>query len=155
VVEGIIAFLETRDARNWQPLDGRSPIFRQSGSDGGKSSAEPTTVPASTAARIVSDHSMSWPRASWSFHRWMTASAAAPTMVSAQSNARVLAATLPSAKLVLLKDVGHMPHHAAPEVVANAIEELMSGVALPSASMCPPNAPGANQMAVQTSMVAV
>ena len=71
------------------------------------------------------------------------------TMVSPQSNARVLAATLPGAKLVLLKDVGHMPHHAAPEVIANAIEELVSRVALPSASMCPPNAPGANQMSVQ------
>jgi pimeloyl-ACP methyl ester carboxylesterase len=53
-------------------------------------------------------------------------------MVSAQTNARVLAATLPDAKLVLLKDVGHMPHHAAPEVVADAIDELVRAVAGPS-----------------------
>lgn len=46
------------------------------------------------------------------------------TMVSPQINARALAATLPSAKLLLLKNVGHMPHHAAPEVVAAAIDEL-------------------------------
>jgi pimeloyl-ACP methyl ester carboxylesterase len=51
------------------------------------------------------------------------------TMVSPQINARVLAATLPSAKLIMLKDVGHMPHHAAPEVVANAIDELVRRVA--------------------------
>jgi pimeloyl-ACP methyl ester carboxylesterase len=46
-------------------------------------------------------------------------------MVSPRINARALAATLPSAKLVLLKDIGHMPHHAAPEVVATAIDELV------------------------------
>jgi pimeloyl-ACP methyl ester carboxylesterase len=53
-------------------------------------------------------------------------------MVSAQSNARVLAATLPDAKLILLKDVGHMPHHAAPEVVASAIDALMKQVSMSS-----------------------
>jgi pimeloyl-ACP methyl ester carboxylesterase len=47
------------------------------------------------------------------------------TVVSPHINARALAATLPSAKLVLLKDVGHMPHHAAPEIVAAAIDDLM------------------------------
>jgi pimeloyl-ACP methyl ester carboxylesterase len=47
------------------------------------------------------------------------------TMVSPQTNAFVLAATLKRAKLVLLKDVGHMPHHAAPHVVADAVDELM------------------------------
>src|SRR3954467_13926798 len=36
-------------------------------------------------------------------------------LVSPEINARALAAVLPSAKLVLLKDIGHMPHHAAPE----------------------------------------
>ena len=46
------------------------------------------------------------------------------TMVSPQINARALAAALPRAKLVLLKDIGHMPHHAAPEIVAAAIDEL-------------------------------
>ena len=48
------------------------------------------------------------------------------TMVSPEINARALAATLPQAKLVLLKGVGHMPHHAAPEAVAAAIDELAS-----------------------------
>jgi pimeloyl-ACP methyl ester carboxylesterase len=52
------------------------------------------------------------------------------TVVSPQINARALAATLPCAKLVLLKDIGHMPHHAAPEVVVTAIDEL-----LPSSSI--------------------
>jgi pimeloyl-ACP methyl ester carboxylesterase len=50
----------------------------------------------------------------------------ADTMVSPQINARALAATLPRARLVLLKDIGHMPHHAAPDVVAAAIDELVS-----------------------------
>jgi pimeloyl-ACP methyl ester carboxylesterase len=48
------------------------------------------------------------------------------TMVSPKINACALAATLPQAKLVFLKGVGHMPHHAAPEAVAAAIEELAS-----------------------------
>jgi pimeloyl-ACP methyl ester carboxylesterase len=48
------------------------------------------------------------------------------TMVSPDINARALAATLPCAKLVLLKDIGHMPHHAAPEIVAAAIEGLVA-----------------------------
>jgi pimeloyl-ACP methyl ester carboxylesterase len=51
-------------------------------------------------------------------------------LVKSTLHARALAATLPCAKLVLLKDIGHMPHHAAPEVVATAIDEL-----LPSSSM--------------------
>src|SRR4051812_41763843 len=50
-------------------------------------------------------------------------------LVSPEINARALAATLPSSKLVLLKDIGHMPHHAAPEVVAAAIDELVPSVA--------------------------
>jgi pimeloyl-ACP methyl ester carboxylesterase len=49
------------------------------------------------------------------------------TTVSPETNARALAAILPSARLVLLKDVGHMPHHAAPEVVVNAIDDLVKG----------------------------
>jgi pimeloyl-ACP methyl ester carboxylesterase len=53
-------------------------------------------------------------------------------MVSPQINARALAATLPCAKLVLLKNIGHMPHHAAPEVVAAAIDELVPGAAIPA-----------------------
>jgi hypothetical protein len=31
---------------------------------------------------------------------------------------------LPKAKLVLLSGVGHMPHHARPDAVTAAIEEL-------------------------------
>jgi pimeloyl-ACP methyl ester carboxylesterase len=31
---------------------------------------------------------------------------------------------LPRAKLIFLKGVGHMPHHAAPDTVAAAIDEL-------------------------------
>jgi pimeloyl-ACP methyl ester carboxylesterase len=50
-------------------------------------------------------------------------------LVSPEINARALAAVLPSAKLVLLKDIGHMPHHAAPEVVAAAIDELVPSAA--------------------------
>jgi pimeloyl-ACP methyl ester carboxylesterase len=57
------------------------------------------------------------------------------TMVSPHINARALAATLPRAKLVLLKDIGHMPHHAAPDVVAAAIDELVSGEASPAAAL--------------------
>jgi pimeloyl-ACP methyl ester carboxylesterase len=48
-------------------------------------------------------------------------------LVSPEINARVLAATLPGAKLVTLKNIGHMPHHAAPEVIAAAIDELIPG----------------------------
>lgn len=50
-------------------------------------------------------------------------------LVSPQINACALVATLPSAKLVTLKDIGHMPHHAAPEVIAAAIDELIPSVA--------------------------
>jgi pimeloyl-ACP methyl ester carboxylesterase len=45
-------------------------------------------------------------------------------MVSPDINAHALAAALPNAKVVMLKGVGHMPHHAAPEVVVEAIDEL-------------------------------
>jgi pimeloyl-ACP methyl ester carboxylesterase len=47
------------------------------------------------------------------------------TMVPPKINACALAATLPRAKLVFLRGVGHMPHHAAPDAVAAAIDELM------------------------------
>jgi pimeloyl-ACP methyl ester carboxylesterase len=46
-------------------------------------------------------------------------------LVSPDINARALAATLPRAKLLLLKDIGHMPHHAAPDIIVSAIDELM------------------------------
>ena len=45
-------------------------------------------------------------------------------IVPPEVNAYAFAATLPRAKLVVLKGVGHMPHHAAPEAVAAAIDEL-------------------------------
>src|SRR3954469_12358669 len=47
-------------------------------------------------------------------------------LVSPDINARVLAATLPCAKLMFLKGVGHMAHHAAPEVVSVALAELQA-----------------------------
>jgi pimeloyl-ACP methyl ester carboxylesterase len=55
-------------------------------------------------------------------------------MVSPDINACALAATLPCAKLVLLKDIGHMPHHAAPEVVTTAIDELIPRARIPWAN---------------------
>jgi pimeloyl-ACP methyl ester carboxylesterase len=59
----------------------------------------------------------------------------ADTMVSPEINARALAAAVPHAKLVLLKDTGHMPHHAAPEVVAAAVAELIPHSASAPASL--------------------
>ena len=58
------------------------------------------------------------------------------SLVSPEINARALAATLPHAKLICLKGVGHMPHHAAPEVVAAAIDELApsDGAIIPQTS---------------------
>jgi pimeloyl-ACP methyl ester carboxylesterase len=53
------------------------------------------------------------------------------TMVSPQINARALAAVLPRAKLVLLKNIGHMSHHAAPDVVAAAVDELLPNAFYP------------------------
>jgi len=47
--------------------------------------------------------------------------------VSPEINARALAATVPRAKLIFLPGVGHMPHHAAPDAVIAAIEELAPG----------------------------
>jgi pimeloyl-ACP methyl ester carboxylesterase len=46
-------------------------------------------------------------------------------MVSPKTNACALAATLPAAKLISLEGVGHMPHHAAPQAIAAAIDELV------------------------------
>jgi pimeloyl-ACP methyl ester carboxylesterase len=51
------------------------------------------------------------------------------TTVSPTINARALARTLPHVRLVMLKDIGHMPHHAAPQVVAAAIDEFVPTVA--------------------------
>ena len=54
-------------------------------------------------------------------------------MVSPEINAHALAAVLPHSKVVTLKGVGHMPHHAAPEVVVEAIDELTPTTSSPSA----------------------
>jgi pimeloyl-ACP methyl ester carboxylesterase len=53
-------------------------------------------------------------------------------MVSPKINAQALAAVLPHSKVVMLKGVGHMPHHAAPEVVVAAIDELTPTMWSPS-----------------------
>jgi hypothetical protein len=46
------------------------------------------------------------------------------SMVSPKTNAYALAAALPAARLILLKGVGHMPHYAAPQPIAAAIDEI-------------------------------
>src|SRR5262249_60391101 len=45
--------------------------------------------------------------------------------VSPDIHSRTIAKVLPNAKLVVLKDVGHMPHHVAPDVVVAAVDELV------------------------------
>jgi pimeloyl-ACP methyl ester carboxylesterase len=44
-------------------------------------------------------------------------------------HAQPLAAALPRARLVLLRGVGHMPHYAASDSVAEAIDEITDGMA--------------------------
>jgi len=46
------------------------------------------------------------------------------TTVSPNIHSRTIAKVLPNAKLIVLKDVGHMPHHVASDVVVAAIDEL-------------------------------
>jgi pimeloyl-ACP methyl ester carboxylesterase len=46
------------------------------------------------------------------------------TTVSPKIHSRTIAKVLPNAKLIVLKDVGHMPHHVASGVVVAAIDEL-------------------------------
>jgi pimeloyl-ACP methyl ester carboxylesterase len=45
-------------------------------------------------------------------------------VVAPRINARVMAAQIPQAQLVVLRGIGHMPHHAAPGRVVAAIEAL-------------------------------
>jgi pimeloyl-ACP methyl ester carboxylesterase len=52
------------------------------------------------------------------------------TVVSPEIHARALAAKLPHSKLVVLDGVGHMPHHAAPDRVVEAIEDVAAAAAL-------------------------
>jgi len=51
------------------------------------------------------------------------------TVVSPEIHARALAAKLPHSKLVVLDGVGHMPHHAAPDRVVAAIDEVAAQAA--------------------------
>jgi pimeloyl-ACP methyl ester carboxylesterase len=46
------------------------------------------------------------------------------TVVSVDIHSRAFAAAVPASKLVVLKSVGHMPHHVAAEAVVGAVEEL-------------------------------
>lgn len=45
-------------------------------------------------------------------------------VVSPELHSRTLAAAVPRSKLVVLEGIGHMPHHAAPDRVIAAIEEI-------------------------------
>ena len=54
------------------------------------------------------------------------------TTVSPVIHSRAIAAMLPHARLIVLKGMGHMPHHAASGVVIDAIEQL-AATATPSA----------------------
>jgi pimeloyl-ACP methyl ester carboxylesterase len=53
----------------------------------------------------------------------------ADMVVPSNVHARPLAAALPNARLVLLRGIGHMPHYAAPESVAEAVAQFADGVA--------------------------
>ena len=48
------------------------------------------------------------------------------TVVSARVHARALVDAVPHAKLILLKGIGHMPHHVATDEVVAAIDEVMA-----------------------------
>jgi pimeloyl-ACP methyl ester carboxylesterase len=54
------------------------------------------------------------------------------TTVSPKIHSRAMAAVLPHARLIVLKGMGHMPHHAASGVVIEAIDQL-AATATPSA----------------------
>jgi pimeloyl-ACP methyl ester carboxylesterase len=54
---------------------------------------------------------------------------AADTAVPPRIHAQPLAAGLPNARLVMLPGVGHMPHYAAPDVVAEAVAEIADNFA--------------------------
>ena len=60
-------------------------------------------------------------------------SGSADTVVPPRIHAQPLAAALPHAKLVMLRGVGHMPHYAAPDRVAEAISQIAEGLAKASA----------------------
>lgn len=54
----------------------------------------------------------------------------ADTIVPARIHAQVFAAQVPSANLVMLPGVGHMPHHAAPEETVAAIDRAAARAGL-------------------------
>jgi pimeloyl-ACP methyl ester carboxylesterase len=56
------------------------------------------------------------------------------TTVSPNIHSRTIAKMLPNAKLIVLKDVGHMPHHVASDVVVAAIDELAANGAATQAT---------------------
>ncbi|HLH89225.1 MAG TPA: alpha/beta hydrolase [Xanthobacteraceae bacterium] len=51
------------------------------------------------------------------------------TVVSVNLHARVVAALVPDAELVLLEGIGHMPQHAAAQAIVKAIDELEARIA--------------------------
>jgi pimeloyl-ACP methyl ester carboxylesterase len=59
----------------------------------------------------------------------------ADPIVRTDIHARGLARDVPGAKLIILPGVGHMPHHAAPDVVSTEVEALaaqLAGTAKPA-----------------------
>ncbi len=46
------------------------------------------------------------------------------TIVSPTIHSATIARQAPQGRFVLLPGVGHMPHHAAPEIVIEAIDEM-------------------------------
>jgi pimeloyl-ACP methyl ester carboxylesterase len=54
------------------------------------------------------------------------------TTVSPTIHSRAIAAALPNGRLIVLEGLGHGPHHAAPDVVIDAIDELAATATMAS-----------------------